>query len=59
MSVLVLLILAGGMVAGGFLLAFVWAVRDGQFDDTITPPLRVLVDERDDIGGSVHVKPRD
>ena len=34
MSVIVLLIAAGGVVAGGFLAAFVWAVRTGQFDDT-------------------------
>ena len=33
MSVIVLLIAAGGLVAGGFLGAFLWAVRSGQFDD--------------------------
>ena len=47
MSVLVLLITAGGLVAGGFLLAFIWAVRAGQFDDVGTPPVRMLVDEID------------
>ena len=47
MSVLVLLIVAGGVVAGGFLVAFVWAVRSGQFDDTFTPAVRMLLDERD------------
>ena len=45
MSVLVLLIAAGGLVAGGFLLMFIWAVRSGQFDDTCTPAVRVLQDE--------------
>lgn len=45
MSVIALLIAAGGLVAGGFLLAFVWAVRGGQFDDTTTPAVRVLLDE--------------
>jgi cbb3-type cytochrome oxidase maturation protein len=44
MSVIVLLIVAGGLVAGGFLVAFVWAVRSGQFDDTFTPAVRVLLD---------------
>jgi cbb3-type cytochrome oxidase maturation protein len=48
MSVIVGLIAAGGLVAAGFLLAFIWAVRTGQFDDTDTPPLRVLVDDRDE-----------
>ena len=44
MSVLVLLIAAGGFVATGFLLAFLWAVRSGQFDDICTPAVRVLLD---------------
>jgi cbb3-type cytochrome oxidase maturation protein len=47
MSVLILLIAAGGLVAGGFLAAFAWAVCAGQFDDTATPPLRMLMDEPD------------
>lgn len=46
MSVVVLLIVAGGVVAAGFLAAFAWAVRSGQFDDTCTPALRVLLEER-------------
>lgn len=46
MSVIVLLIVAGGTVAAGFLAAFAWAVRSGQYDDTCTPAVRVLLDER-------------
>jgi cbb3-type cytochrome oxidase maturation protein len=45
MSVIVLLIVAGGVVAAGFLAAFVWAVRSGQFDDTTSPPVRILGDD--------------
>jgi len=45
MSVIALLIVAGGLVSGGFLVAFAWAVRSGQFDDTTTPPVRILLDE--------------
>ncbi len=44
MSVIVLLICAGGVVAAGFLAAFAWAVRSGQFDDTTTPAVRMLRD---------------
>lgn len=44
MSVVVVLIIAGGLVAGGFLVAFICAVRNGQFDDTATPPVRMLLD---------------
>ena len=45
MSVIVLLIVAGGAVAVGFLVAFLWAVRSGQFDDTCTPAIRMLFDD--------------
>jgi cbb3-type cytochrome oxidase maturation protein len=45
-SVIALLITAGGVVAGGFLAAFAWAVRAGQFDDTHTPAVRMLLDAR-------------
>lgn len=48
MSVIVLLLAAGAAVAGGFMLAFLWAVRAGQFDDTCTPAIRLLLDDRDD-----------
>lgn len=51
MSVIGLLIGAGGLVALAFLCAFVWAVRTGQFDDTSSPPIRVLFD--DGLGGVV------
>jgi len=46
MMVIFFLIAAGGAVAGGFLAAFIWAVRSGQFDDTTTPPIRILLDGR-------------
>ena len=49
MSVLILLIAAGGLVATVFLAAFVWAVRTGQFDDAHTPAIRVLFDEDDHV----------
>lgn len=45
MSVLVILIALGLLVALGFLCAFFWAVRSGQFEDTYTPSLRILHDD--------------
>ena len=56
MSVIVLLIAAGGAVAGGFLAAFAWAVRAGQFDDTATPPIRILLDEPGGSPAGYHPK---
>ena len=46
MSVIVLLIIIGGIVAAGFLAAFLWAVRSGQYDDTVSPSVRMLFDEK-------------
>ncbi len=45
MSVIILLILASLAVGLGFVGAFVWSVRSGQYEDTLTPSLRVLLDD--------------
>jgi len=45
MSVIVILILASLGMALSFLGAFIWSVRSGQFEDTTTPSLRVLLDD--------------
>ena len=45
MSVIFLLIPLSMVVATCFLAAFIWAVRSGQYEDTCTPSLRVLLDE--------------
>lgn len=45
MSVILILIIASISVAGGFLIAFIWAVRSGQFDDTYSPSVRMLFDD--------------
>lgn len=47
MSVLYLLIIATLTIAVGFLFAFIWAVKTGQFDDTHTPSIRILLDENE------------
>jgi len=45
MSVVTILILASLAVAAAFLGAFIWAVRNGQYEDTLTPSMRVLADD--------------
>ncbi len=45
MSVIFLLIPLSILAASGFLFAFIWAVRSGQYEDTATPSMRVLLDE--------------
>jgi cbb3-type cytochrome oxidase maturation protein len=47
MSVLYILIIAALTFAIGFLIAFIWAVKTGQFDDIHTPSMRILLDEDD------------
>lgn len=42
MSVIIILIAASLLVATGFLLAFLWSVHRGQFDDDISPAVRIL-----------------
>jgi len=46
MSAIILLLIVSIVVALGFLLAFLWAVRTGQFDDTFTPSVRMLFEQR-------------
>lgn len=45
MSVIVILILVSLGLAGSFLACFIWAVRSGQFEDTVTPSLRILAED--------------
>ena len=45
MNVILLLMLASLAVAALFLGGFIWAVRAGQFEDTGTPPLRMLAED--------------
>lgn len=42
MSALFLLIIISIIVALVFLVAFIWSVRSGQYDDDYTPSVRML-----------------
>jgi cbb3-type cytochrome oxidase maturation protein len=33
------------LVAAGFLVAFIWAVKSGQFKDIYTPSIRIILEE--------------
>lgn len=46
MKIMLLLILLSLLLAAGFLLAYLWAARNGQFDDDYTPSIRMLFDEK-------------
>ena len=46
MSVILILLIASILVAGGFLIAFLWGVRSGQFEDDFSPASRILFDDK-------------
>jgi cbb3-type cytochrome oxidase maturation protein len=45
LSALFLLIGISIVVAGCFLTAFLWSVKNGQYDDDYTPSVRMLFDD--------------
>lgn len=47
MNAIVILLGASLTLALGFLGAFLWSVKKGQFDDPVTPALRMLADDDD------------
>ena len=49
-EVMIVLIGAALLVALGFLVAFLWAVRHGQYDDLYTPSVRILHDDTEPTG---------
>lgn len=46
MSVLIILLIVSICIAAGFLLAFIWSVKDGQFDDEESPAQRMLFENK-------------
>ncbi len=59
MSVVIILITASLTVALGFLGAFIWSVKSGQYDDDYTPSVRMLFDDHTPIESPKpeHTKP--
>ncbi|HOZ85828.1 MAG TPA: cbb3-type cytochrome oxidase assembly protein CcoS [Niabella sp.] len=46
MSIIVVTAIASLIIAGFFLIALVWSIKDGQFDDDFAPPNRILFDDQ-------------
>lgn len=47
MSALFVLIIVSLIVASGFLVAFIWSVKNGQYEDSFTPAIRMLFENKD------------
>lgn len=45
MSAIYLMLPVSLLLALIFLMAYIWSVRSGQYDDTTTPALRMLADD--------------
>ncbi|HEX7457675.1 MAG TPA: cbb3-type cytochrome oxidase assembly protein CcoS [Ginsengibacter sp.] len=45
MSALIILIGVSILVATGFLIAFLWSTKSGQYDDDYTPSVRMLFED--------------
>jgi cbb3-type cytochrome oxidase maturation protein len=56
LSVIVILIAASLMVAVIFLFAFLWAVKNGQYEDRYTPSVRILFDDNYEGGNLINKK---
>jgi len=46
MSALVILLIISLMISGGFLVAFLWSNKDGQFEDQFSAANRILFEEK-------------
>jgi cbb3-type cytochrome oxidase maturation protein len=46
MGIIVLLICISSTIAVLFLLVFYWSMKSGQYDDTYTPSIRMLFDDK-------------
>jgi len=46
MEILILLLGASFLISGGFLIAFIYNVKKGQFDDTYSPAEKILFDDK-------------
>ncbi|MBA4053336.1 MAG: cbb3-type cytochrome oxidase assembly protein CcoS [Marivirga sp.] len=46
MNIIILLITISLIIATGFLIAFLWNLKNGQYDDTYSPSVRMLFDDK-------------
>jgi cbb3-type cytochrome oxidase maturation protein len=60
MSVIILLLAASLLISGIFLGAFIWSIRQEQYEDEYSPPRRILFEDGSpdpgDTSGNIHLK---
>ncbi len=45
MEVLLILLIVSIAISVSFLLVFIWNVKSGQYDDTLSPAEKILIDD--------------
>ncbi|HEX6224743.1 MAG TPA: cbb3-type cytochrome oxidase assembly protein CcoS [Chryseolinea sp.] len=56
MGIIVILILISLSIAVLFLLIFYWSIKSGQYDDTYTPSVRMLFEDKKESAKEKSVK---
>ncbi len=46
MAIIIILISISLLIAIGFLVSFIWNLRSGQYDDTYSPSVRMLFEDK-------------
>ncbi|MFT4094536.1 MAG: cbb3-type cytochrome oxidase assembly protein CcoS [Niabella sp.] len=46
MSIIIITAIVSLLIAGVFLAALIWSIKDGQYEDDFAPPNRILFDEK-------------
>jgi cbb3-type cytochrome oxidase maturation protein len=46
MAIIIVLISISLLIAVGFLISFLWNMKSGQYDDTYSPSVRMLFDDK-------------
>jgi cbb3-type cytochrome oxidase maturation protein len=59
MEIITLLIFISLLIAVGFLIAFLWNMKSGQYDDTYSPSVRMLFDDKPKAFKPTNTKPTD
>ena len=59
MAIIFMLLAISISLALFFLVSFIWASRDGQFDDTYAPAQRILFDDHDQIASDPTKKDKE
>jgi len=54
MSVIIILLIVSLSIATLFLVAFIWNVKNGQYDDEVSPAIRILFDDRKSAAPSIR-----